>query len=159
MINVCLSSHFLNQNSLLNVLQIILSSLVRLAGFEPAGCGSLDAKDSYDLPSASKAVLTHRPLNESPVPYHLATGEYIWAGQWVLQCSTIPNHTPRARLHCSISYYLFPKRFATLLEERLRNQSRKWHPYGTGSRGRTDTVLLPTDFESVASAYFAIPAY
>ena len=56
------------------------SILVRLAGFEPAGCGSLDAKGSYDLPSASKAVLTHRPLNESPVPYHLATGEYIWAG-------------------------------------------------------------------------------
>ena len=31
--------------------------------------------------------------------------------------------------------------------------------YGAGSRGRTDTVLLPSDFESDASANSTIPAY
>ena len=31
--------------------------------------------------------------------------------------------------------------------------------FGAGSRGRTDTVLLPSDFESDASANSTIPAY
>ena len=31
--------------------------------------------------------------------------------------------------------------------------------YGAGSRGRTDTVSLPTDFESVTSANSITPAY
>ncbi len=31
-------------------------------------------------------------------------------------------------------------------------------PNGAGSRGRTDTVLLPSDFESDASANSTIPA-
>ena len=31
-------------------------------------------------------------------------------------------------------------------------------PLGAGSRGRTDTVLLPSDFESDASANSTIPA-
>ena len=32
-------------------------------------------------------------------------------------------------------------------------------PLGAGYRTRTDTVSLPTDFKSVASTYFANPAY
>ena len=31
--------------------------------------------------------------------------------------------------------------------------------FGAGSRGRTDTVLLPSDFESDASANSTIPAW
>ena len=31
--------------------------------------------------------------------------------------------------------------------------------FGAGSRGRTDTVLLPSDFESDASANSTIPAF
>ena len=51
--------------------------MVRWVGFGPTECGSLDVKDSYDLSSAFIAVLTHIRLNESPVPYHLATTEYL----------------------------------------------------------------------------------
>ena len=43
-----------------------------------------------------------------------------------------------------------------------RVQNKKSRPFesafGAGSRGRTDTVLLPSDFESDASANSTIPA-
>ena len=39
-----------------------------------------------------------------------------------------------------------------------KSASRNAKHFGAGSRGRTDTVLLPSDFESDASANSTIPA-
>ena len=44
-------------------------------------------------------------------------------------------------------------------EKRGNNRKGYFLFFGAGSRGRTDTVLLPSDFESDASANSTIPAY
>ena len=44
-------------------------------------------------------------------------------------------------------------------KKRRTNRKGQFFFFGAGSRGRTDTVLLPSDFESDASANSTIPAY
>ena len=44
------------------------------------------------------------------------------------------------------------------VSEKTKSASCKTKRFGAGSRGRTDTVLLPSDFESDASANSTIPA-
>ena len=41
----------------------------------------------------------------------------------------------------------------------MKKEERELLFFGAGSRGRTDTVLLPSDFESDASANSTIPAF
>ena len=98
----------------------------------------------------------------SPCLLHVITTSIILSGR---RCGTrTPLQVPKTRvlpLHYILYVDVCPSvnRLSDLPYERNLEGMPAQLPLGTGYRTWTDTVSLPRDFKSLASTYFANPAY